>query len=280
MTTANKIQLELTDEQIANASFRIVGRLGYEIIRTKIGSLQYADEATFLVRGNQALYQAEGLYQFRVGEPVENPLVDFLKEVFLQEYWTVSENRKWVKDVRTGAYANTNKPKVNIRANWSELLRDCNNIGYTVNALRPMHERHEERGCHRWLVPCDLYDSVVGPGMINGLTVSQVRQVQPVAVPVADMLSLEPDVAGNLLSQAKLEDVDALMACLRIEQTFVFMIDREDAIYGYKCTNTLGPFDNPLVVELNDNTVCVPLGRKFSVRTTRNEPNKGKRNDH
>ena len=274
MTTANKIQLELTDEQITNAAFRIAGRLGYEIIRTKIGSSQFDDEVTLLVRGNQTLYRAEGLYQFSNGKSVENPLVDFLKDVFLQEYWTVPENRKWVKDVRNGAFANTNKFKPSIRTDWSDLLRDCNNIGYVVNGLRPMHERHEERGRHWWVVPRDLYDSAVGPGTISALTLNQIRQPQSVNVPVADMLSLNPEVSDSLWDRVRMENEDALMACLRIEQTFTFAIEREDGIYGYKCTNTLSLFDNPLVVELNDNTVCVPLGRELSARTMRADPNK------
>lgn len=273
MSIANKVNFKLTQTQIEKASSVIKGRHGYAILRTQITPDVTSNESTLYTLGDQVLYQAENIH----GAQADHPLVDFLRNIFLQEYWGDVENRKLVREEMTGAYFNSTATKIALRPTWSELMLDCNNIGYLVNGMKPMHDRSNGKE-QAWEVPLGLYNQHVGVGNITDLVVRRIFSDSATLLPVSEVLSTEVPNDTHVRTSPIPKTVEDFYARTHIEQTFIFSIMRENGLYTYKCKNKLGLFDNPLEIIIGDNTECVSTGKPWTLMGKLDNPQyKGKK---
>jgi len=115
----------LTDENKKTAVFQTKGPLGHDLLVLSCDRMNPRHLAV-LAKDDQVL-MTSALHVTH--NQHASPLVDFLRAAFITAFWQSPEHR---------AYVHGKDPK-RARQEWSELMRDCNSLGYWLGGCVPMH---------------------------------------------------------------------------------------------------------------------------------------------
>lgn len=234
------------EAQIKRALFHAQGMYGHDLFVIPAGFTSIKRRA-LLCKENRIIMQAN-IDECSVPESsTTSILVEFLQQAFIRDFW---------RDAKHRTYQPGEEHPGRSRQNWSDLMRDCNSIGYWLNGGRSIRNLDDDDTEQQYYAPPIQAITMGSELNTDTCCVTSVyfrflcRRAR--AVREVGLQELDKNLEHLMVSRGC--DADAMNERSYIKQTFTYDRVAGDDVYQFVGTNILKPDANPFVLEFNEHT--------------------------
>jgi hypothetical protein len=245
-------------EHVSKIGMTITGARGYSVrLLTHESNHDQRSFTLCFVRqaDERVLYQA--VYTRANSGVTKAPALEFLRQIFLIEYWYCPKNRELVPVYDAPVHGMK-------RQNWSDVMLDCNTMGHWLNSNSPLFDEGERKT----LAFVDKIGNYVEGPLLQSVRWSteelhlNLGQKTPSAeITVRDISDRK---LTDIHHRRNLTDTFPVGGPFKrtekvIQQQFKFNVVENDHTYALECLREIDTDENPFYIELDANVVSLKL---------------------